>query len=88
LAVVQSEKLAFVANGENFETTPAEAVLISPKVYESLQIDPSIRTFAICDLDPERDQGVDSDFLKTFLQCVHSHEFVNLSQRPNCFQVW
>jgi hypothetical protein len=47
LSVVKSDKFEVVVKGECFETTLAEAVLISPKIYELLQIDPTIRTFTI-----------------------------------------
>jgi hypothetical protein len=78
LSVVKSDKFELVVNGESFETTLAEAVLISPKVYELLQLDPTIRTFTICSVDDSR--AVDSSSLKAFLDCVHLREFVDLSR--------
>jgi hypothetical protein len=78
LSVVKSDKFEVVVNGESFETTLAEAVLISPKVYELLQIDPTIRTFTICSVDES--EAVDSSSFQTFLDCVHLREFFDLSR--------
>jgi hypothetical protein len=78
LSVVKSDKFELVVNGESFETTLAEAVLISPKVYELLQVDPTIRTFAICSVDDSL--AVDSSSLKAFLDCIHLREFFDLSR--------
>jgi hypothetical protein len=79
LAVVKSEKFEFIVNGVSLATTLAEAVLISPKVYELLQTDPSIRTFNIGNNDTDKDRNVESGSFKTFLECVHSRQFLDLS---------
>jgi hypothetical protein len=77
LSVVKSDKFEFVVKGEIFETTLAEAVLISPKIYELFQIDPTIRTFTICDFDESPD--VESNLFKVFLECIRLREFHGLS---------
>jgi hypothetical protein len=77
LSVVKSDKFEVVVKGKSFETTLAEAVLISPKIYELLQLDPTIRTFTIRGLDEAED--VDSNSFKMFLNCVHLGEFLHLS---------
>jgi hypothetical protein len=77
LSIVKSDKFEVVVKGETFETTLAEAVLISPKIYELLQLDPTIRTFTIRDGDDAA--GVDSSSFKTFLDCIHLHEFQDVS---------
>jgi hypothetical protein len=78
LSVVRSDKFHLVVNGESFGTTLAEAVLISPKVYELLQLDPAIRRFSICSVDDSL--SVDSSSLKAFLECVHLRDFFDLSR--------
>jgi hypothetical protein len=78
LSVVKSDKFEVVLNGESFETTLAEAVLISPKVYELLQLDPTIRTFTISSVDES--ESIDSSSFQTFLGCVHLREFIDLSR--------
>jgi hypothetical protein len=78
LSVMKSDNFEVVVNGESFETTLAEAVLISPKIYELLQVDPTIRRFAICSVDDSL--SVDSSSLKAFLDCVHLREFFDLSR--------
>jgi hypothetical protein len=77
LSIVKSDKFEIVVKGEIFETTLAEAVLISPKIYELLQLDPTIRTFTICGHDEAPD--VDSSSFKMFLDCVHVREFLHWS---------
>jgi hypothetical protein len=79
LSVVKTDEFELIVRGERFTTTLAEAVLISPKVYELFQMDPTIRTFTICDVDGSHDEDVDSGSFKTFLASVHSREFQNLS---------
>jgi hypothetical protein len=44
---LKGDVFTFVVNGESLESTVAEAVLLSPNVYESLQSDPNIRTFVV-----------------------------------------
>jgi hypothetical protein len=81
LSVVKSDKFELVVKGESFETTLAEAVLISPKIYELLETDPTIRTFTICDVDVAvavdraAAEDVDGNSFKEFLECIHSREF-------------
>jgi hypothetical protein len=78
LSVVKSDTFEIIVKGEIFETTLAEAVLISPKIYELFQIDPTIRTFTLCDHDESPD--VESSSFKVFLECVRLREFHDLSQ--------
>jgi hypothetical protein len=77
LSVVKSDKFEIIMTGESFETTVAEAVLISPKIYELLQLDPTIRAFTICGDDEAPD--VDSSSFKMFLDCVHLQGSQHLS---------
>jgi hypothetical protein len=51
--------------------------LISPKIYQLLQLDPTIRTVTICDLDEAPD--VYSSWFKAFLDCLHLGESLDLS---------
>jgi hypothetical protein len=78
LSVVKSDKFEVVLNGESFEITVAEAVLLSPKVYELLQVDPTIRTFTICPGDDSED--VDTVSLKAFLEFLHLGDFYDFSR--------
>jgi hypothetical protein len=79
LSVVKSDEFEVVVKGERFTTTLAEAVLISPKVYELLQTDPTIRTFTICGIDEGESEDLDSGSFKAFLDCVHSRVFQDIS---------
>jgi hypothetical protein len=47
LSVLKSDNFTFVVNGQVFESTVAEAVLLSPKVHETLRFDAGNRTFVI-----------------------------------------
>jgi hypothetical protein len=84
LSVVQSDKFEFIVKGDRFSSTLAEAVLISPKVYEIFQTDQSIRTFTICEEGKNqtetKTETVESSSFKTFLECFHLHDFQKLSQ--------
>jgi hypothetical protein len=80
LSVVKSDEFEVVVKGESFTTTLAEAVLISPKVYELLQTDPTIRTFTICGIDDDESENVDSGSFNAFLSCVHSRVFQDISR--------
>jgi hypothetical protein len=77
LSVAKSGKFDVFVNGVSLETTVAEAVLISPKIYELLQIDPTIRTFAI--YGDDEDPDVHCDSFQAFLGCVHLREFLDFS---------
>jgi hypothetical protein len=78
LSVVKSDEFELVVKGERFTTTLAETVLISPKVYELLQTDPTIRTFTLCGFD--EDEDFESGSFKAFLDCVHSRVFQDISR--------
>jgi hypothetical protein len=78
LAVVQSERFEFIVKGERFSSTLAEAVLLSPKVYEIFQVDPSIRTFTISEEDKSGE--IETSSFKKFLECVHFRDFQQFSQ--------
>jgi hypothetical protein len=72
--VVRSETFQFFVNGECYESTLAEAVLISPRVHDVLRNDRSSRAFVISDEDLEsRDFG-------HFLDFVRCHDCVSFSE--------
>jgi hypothetical protein len=54
LDFITSDELRFIVNDFHFENTIAEAILISPFVYESLFQDPSESPFCIAssEIDP------------------------------------
>jgi hypothetical protein len=83
----------FVINGELFPTSAVEAVVLSPAVWEQLQVDACARRFVIC--DPEIDSA-DFSSLQGLLSgmeivvqkphqkslILHSRQFWNIGLEP------
>jgi hypothetical protein len=64
---VKSDCFTFVVNGQQFESTIAEAVLISPAVCDLLRRDTSARSFVISSSDIEsNDFGLVLQFVRSF----------------------
>jgi hypothetical protein len=70
LDFVKSNSFTFIVNGYHFESTVAEAILISPAVYETLLQDPSVSTFSISDSE------IDSKDFVQFVQLFHSNKSI------------
>jgi hypothetical protein len=63
--VVKSDEFRFIVNGDSFESSVAEAVLISPTIHEVLQNDQSRRTFVISgDKIGSNDFGIFLEFVR------------------------
>jgi hypothetical protein len=73
LEVVKTDDFTFYLNGQAFASTLAEAVLISPKVYQLLHSDSSIRTFTL------KDAAVDQSCFSDFLELVRGRDLPALS---------
>jgi hypothetical protein len=65
---IGSERFTFLVNGEKYDSTVAEAILVSPSVSEALKQDSTIRTFIISGSDI-----LSSDF-NTILEIVRSRD--------------
>lgn len=72
--VVKSDIFTFIVNGSHFESTVAEAVVLSPAVYEILRRDASERTFTISD------SGIEVNDMKCILAFIHSKESSQLCE--------
>jgi hypothetical protein len=70
--VVKSEEFHFFMNGDCYESTLAEAVLISPTVHDVLRHDRSCRVFVIS--DKNKDKDIDSRYFDDFLDFIRCHE--------------
>jgi hypothetical protein len=73
LEIVKSDDFLFDVNGQTFASTLAEAVLISPKVYQSLHSDRSVRTFTV------RDTAIDRFCFSQFLELIRGRDYFALS---------
>jgi hypothetical protein len=69
---VKSEEFHFLVNGECYESTLAEAVLISPTVHDVLRNDRSFRVSVISDKE------IDSRDFGHFLDFIRCHDCVSL----------
>jgi hypothetical protein len=72
--VVKSEEFHFFVNGQCYQSSLAEVVLISPTIHEILRNDRSCRVFVISDDD------IDSRGFGHFLDFIHCHDCVSLSE--------
>jgi hypothetical protein len=72
-SVVKNELFVFVVNGEDVESTVVDAILISRKVYESLQSTPGNFQFVI------NDESITARVFERFLEFAHSHVFGDFS---------
>jgi hypothetical protein len=73
MQLIEWEEFTFVVNGRTLKSNVAEAVIMSPSVFESLMIDRTIREFRI------DDDAVDIDTL-TLLQRLISGEKVEITK--------
>jgi hypothetical protein len=73
LSIVKSEIFTFVINGQYFESTVAEIVLLSPTIHEILRSNPTHHTFVILN------DTIDSSSFNLILQFVHSRDCFDLS---------
>jgi hypothetical protein len=73
-SVLKSDNFTFVVNGQVFESTVAEAVLLSPKVHETLRLDPDSRTFVISS------DIIDSSSFRFLLELIRCHAFDELNE--------
>jgi hypothetical protein len=68
LDIFEQEEFTFFVKGSKVKSTVAEAVLISPKVYDSILNDRSIRSFVLSD------DGIDVAKVEKFLSFVRSRD--------------
>jgi hypothetical protein len=72
--MIERERFTFVVNGNECFVSIVEAILLSPKVFELIQSDPTTNQFEICD------EKIETDFFSDFI-CLIRGEIMKLTSR-------